>query len=375
MHMKVNVDGEIKDVLALWRKGSDIKMVDQRKLPHSFEVITLKNHNETAKAIKTMVTRGAGSIGCAAGFGMAQAAMEAADLPEAEFLKYLDNAAETIRKTRPTAANLFKAVDRCLTAADWGKVNVRVERVVKAADLILQDDIKASVAIGKAGAKIIKDGFKIMTHCNAGALAYIDQGTALAPIREAVSEGKEVFVWVNETRPRGQGARITAWELEQEGIPYALIADNAAGHYMQNGEVDMVIVGADRIANNGDTANKIGTYEKAVVAFENKIPFWVAAPGMTIDLKTDSGADIIIEERDPDEVTKMWGLGEDGKPTTIQVAGVGTKARNPAFDVTPAKFIDGFITEHGLITRPFKEAFFWLYGQPGLPPGFKYGGT
>jgi S-methyl-5-thioribose-1-phosphate isomerase len=375
MPMKVNVDGEVKDIQALWREGSDIRMVDQRKLPHKFEVITLKDHKETADAIKTMVTRGAGSIGCAAGFAMAQAAIEASELPMDDFLAYLNDAAETIRHTRPTAENLFKAVNQCLEAADWGKVPVRVERVVREADRILSDDIMASEAIGKAGAKLIKDGFKIMTHCNAGALAYIDQGTALAPIREAVKEGKNVFVWVNETRPRGQGARITAWELEQEGIPYALIADNAAGYYMQRGEVDLVIVGADRIVSNGDTANKIGTYEKAVVALENKIPFWVAAPGMTIDLKKKSGAEIEIEERDPDEVTMMWGLGEDGKPTRIQVAGEGTKARNPAFDVTPAKFIDGFITEHGLIERPFKEAFFWLYGQPGLPPGFKYAGT
>ena len=240
MPMKINVDGEVKDILALWREGSDIQMVDQRKLPHKFEVITLKDHEETADAIKTMVTRGAGSIGCAAGFAMAQAAMEAAELPLEKFLEYLNEAAETIRHTRPTAENLFKAVDKCLEAADWGKVPVRVERVVREADRILSDDLKASDAIGKAGSKLIKDGFKVMTHCNAGALAYIDQGTALAPIREAVKQGKDVFVWVNETRPRGQGARITAWELEQEGIPYALIADNAAGYYMQRGEVDMV---------------------------------------------------------------------------------------------------------------------------------------
>jgi translation initiation factor eIF-2B subunit alpha/methylthioribose-1-phosphate isomerase len=370
MPMKVNVDGEVKDILALWREGSDVKMVDQRKLPHKFEVITLKDHKETAYAIKVMVTRGAGSIGCAAGFGMSQAALEAEDLPEEKFMEYLNEAAETIRKTRPTAENLFKAVDQCLKAGEWGKVSVRVENVVKEADRILADDIKASEAIAKAGAKLIKDGYRIMTHCNAGAMAYIDHGTALAPIREAVKEGKEVFVWVNETRPRGQGARITAWELEQEGIPYALIADNAAGYYMQRGEVDMIIVGADRIVANGDVANKIGTYERAVVAFENKIPFWVAAPAMTFDLTKKSGGEVEIEERGPEEVTMMWGLGEDGEPTSIMVAGEGTKARNPAFDVTPAKFIDGFITEYGLIERPFTEGFNWLFDQPGLSPGF-----
>lgn len=373
--MKVKVDGEERDVLAVWRERGVVKMVDQRKLPHSFEIIDLNDHKETAWAIKVMVTRGAGSIGCAAGFGMAQAALEAADLPDEEFMAYLNEAADTLRDTRPTAANLFKAVDKCLKASEWGKVSVKVEGILREAEYILKDDIKATEAIAKAGAKLIKDGFKILTHCNAGALAYIGMGTALAPIRQAHREGMDVFVWVNETRPRGQGARITAWELEQEGIPYALIADNAAGYFMQRGEVDMVIVGADRIAANGDTANKIGTYEKAVVAFENKIPFWVAAPGMTIDLQTKTGGDIEIEERDPREVTEMWGLNEEGEPTTIRVAAEGTNARNPAFDVTPAKFINGFITEHGLVERPFIEAFYWLFGQSGLPPGFKYAGT
>ena len=281
--MKVKVHGEERDVLAVWREGSVVKMVDQRKLPHSFEIIDLKDHKETAWAIKVMVTRGAGSIGCAAGFGMAQAALEAADLPEEEFMVYLNEAADSIRNTRPTAANLFKAVDKCLKASEWGKVSVKVESIVREAEYILKDDIKATEVIAKSGAKLIKDGFKILTHCNAGALAYIGMGTALAPIRQAHRDGKAVFVWVDETRPRGQGARITAWELEQEGIPYALIADNAAGYYMQRGEVDMVIVGADRIAANGDTANKIGTYEKAVLARENGVPFYVAAPVSTID--------------------------------------------------------------------------------------------
>ncbi len=373
--MKVNMDGKQHDLLAVWREGSVVKMVDQRKLPHSFEVIDLETHEETAWAIKVMVTRGAGSIGCAAGFGMAQAALEATDLPEEEFIEYFNRAAETIRQTRPTAANLFKSVDRCLKASEFGKVPTMVDNIVKEADQILKDDIRASEEIAVAGEKLIKDGFKILTHCNAGSLAYIDMGTALAPIKRAHREGKNVFVWVNETRPRGQGARITAWELEQEGIPYALIADNAAGYYMQRGEVDIVIVGADRIVGNGDTANKIGTYEKAVVAFENKIPFWVAAPSMTFDLTLDKGEEVEIEERDPEEVTKMWGLNEEGEPMSIMVAGEGTKARNPAFDVTPAKFIDGFITEYGLIERPFTEGFYWLMGQPGLPPGFKYAGT
>ncbi len=360
--MKVKINGNTEDIKALWREDAIVKMVDQRKLPHSFEIVALNNHKETAQAIKTMVTRGAGAVGNAAGFAMAQAALEAQNKPLDYFNQYLSEAAETIRKTRPTAANLFKAVDRCLEAAEWGTVSARVENVVKEADEIFSEDLKASEEIAKSGGKLIKDGYRILTHCNAGALAYVDHGTALAPIRQAVKDGKDVFVWVDETRPRGQGARITAWELEQEGIPYALIADNAAGFFMQRGEVDIVIVGADRIAVNGDVANKIGTYEKAVVAFENKIPFWVAAPGMTFDLGTLTGADIAIEERDPEEVSMMWGLGEDGKQTRIKIAAEGTHVRNPAFDVTPAKYLSGFITEYGLLERPFDEGIRRLYG-------------
>jgi methylthioribose-1-phosphate isomerase len=360
--MKVKVNGETKDFKALWREGNIVKMVDQRVLPHRFEVITLENHKKTSKAIKNMITRGAGSIGNAAGFAMAQAAMEAENKSVKDFTKYLNKAAITVKQTRPTAVNLFKAVDRCLEAASLGTVSTRVENIVKEADKIYEEDLNASLQIGKSGSKLIQDDFKILTHCNAGALAYIDQGTALAPIRQAVKEGKEIFVWVDETRPRCQGARITAWELEQENIPYALIVDNAAGYFMQRGDVDMVIVGADRIALNGDVANKIGTYEKAVVAYENNIPFWVAAPRMTFDLNTKAGFDIIIEEREPSEVTSMWGLGEKGRFTNIMVATELTKVRNPAFDITPNKYLNGFITESGLLERPFEQNIQRLYG-------------
>jgi S-methyl-5-thioribose-1-phosphate isomerase len=361
--MKVDLNGKTEDIKALWREGNIVKMVDQRKLPHIFEIVTLKDHKETAQAIREMVTRGAGAIGNAAGFAMAQAALEAKSKSPGDFIKYLNDASNFIRETRPTAANLFKAVERCLEVAKSGSVSTRVENIEKKADRIYYEDIKASEKIAKYGSKLIQDGFKILTHCNAGSLAYIDMGTALAPIRQAVNEGKAVFVWVDETRPRGQGARITAWELKQEGIPYALIVDNAAGYFMHRGDVDMVIVGADRIAANGDVANKIGTYEKAVLAYENKIPFWVAAPEMTFDLKTGIGKDIEIEERGSEEVNMVWGLGEDGKITRIKLTADCTIVRNPAFDVTPAKYITGFITEHGLIERPFKEGIYRLYGH------------
>jgi eIF-2B alpha/beta/delta-like uncharacterized protein len=294
---------------------------------------------------------------------MAQAALEAKKKPLDEFIKYIENASETIRQTRPTAANLFKAVERCLIASSSGSVSTRVKKIVEEADKIYNEDILASKKIAEHGGVLIKDDYKILTHCNAGSLAYIDMGTALAPIRQAVNDGKNVFVWVDETRPRGQGARITAWELMQADIPYALIVDNAAGYFMQRGEVDIVIVGADRIVANGDVANKIGTYEKAVVAYENNIQFWVAAPEMTFDLNTQTGQDIEIEERGPEEVNMVWGKGEDGKSTWIKFSAEGTKVRNPAFDVTPAKYVTGFITEKGLIEKPYKENISRIYGN------------
>jgi methylthioribose-1-phosphate isomerase len=353
--MKVKIGGEIRDVLTLWREGQTVKMIDQRLLPHRFEIIALSHHTETAQAIRDMVTRGAGAIGCAAGYAMAQAALEAKDYSLKEFAVYMAEAADMVRRTRPTAVNLFRAVERCLDAAEDGSVVKRVIKVEEEADKIACEDLEASRLMGEHGEKLVGDGYRVLTHCNAGALAFIDHGTALSPIRVAHRKGKNVFVWVDETRPRSQGARLTAWEMQMEGIPYALIVDNAAGYYMRRGEVDMVIVGADRVAANGDVANKIGTYEKAVVAHENGVPFYVAAPEMTFDLRTPTGDSIEIEERSPEEVTRVWGSGEDGKYRWVMITAEGTIARNPSFDVTPAKYITGFITEKGIIGPPYKE--------------------
>ena len=350
--MRVVIEGEIKELRTIWMEGHLVKLIDQRKLPHRLEIAVLQNHRETAQAIRDMVLRGAGAIGVAAAYGMAQAALEARHLPLQEFMAYLEEAAERIRATRPTAVNLFHAVDRCLRAAGEGGVEGRVQRIVEEADRIAEEDLEASKLIGEYGAQLIPDGARILTHCNAGALAFIDYGTALSPIRYAHRMGKRIFVYVDETRPRCQGARLTAWELEMEGIPYAVIADNAAGYYMRRGEVDLVIVGADRIAANGDVANKIGTYERAVVARENDIPFYVAAPAMTFDLKCPTGDDIEIEERSPEEVITAWGVDEEGNPTRVYIAKRGTPAKNPAFDVTPAKLIAGIITERGVIQKP-----------------------
>lgn len=353
--MKIRWKDEVMDVRTLWREGSKVKMIDQRILPHKFEIITLKEHKQTAEAIKNMVCRGAGAVGCAAGYAMAQAAIEAKELEADKFPEYLTRAADTIRSTRPTAVNLFSAVDRCLKAGSNGGVNERVKGVIDEADKIVEEDLDASKKIGEHGSELLKPGDRILTHCNAGALAFIDYGTALSPIRFAHMQGKNPFVWVDETRPRCQGARLTAWELSQEGIEYALIVDNASGYFMHRGEVDVVIVGADRVTVNGDVANKIGTYEKAVVAKENGIPFYVAAPGMTFDPTMKSGDEVEIEERGHDEVTRMWGLGEDGEITSVRIPAPDTVARNPSFDVTPAKYITGFITEKGVITPPFDK--------------------
>jgi len=353
--MKVRVGGEAFEVRTLWREGGTIRLIDQRMLPHKFVIASLENHKETAEAIRDMMLRGAGAIGVAGGYGVAQAALEAEQLSLPKFEAHLCEAAERLKNTRPTAANLFHAIDRCLKATARGSVQDRVRAIVSEADTIAEDDVTASRLIGEHGSALIEDGCRILTHCNAGALAFIDYGTALSPIRFAHGQGKKVFVFVDETRPRCQGARLTAWELEQEGIPYALIVDNAAGHFMRRGEVDMVIVGADRVAANGDVANKIGTYEKAVVAKENGIPFYVAAPKMTFDLKCENGDKIEIEERGPDEVRWMWGVDEQGDPARVLISEEEATVRNPAFDVTPSKYVTGFITEAGILGPPYPE--------------------
>lgn len=331
----------------VWMEDGIVKMINQPLLPHRFEIAEMKNHTETAEAIKTMIVRGAGAIGATAGFGMAQAFLNA---PENGFEDYIKKAAETMRSTRPTAQNLFYAVDRVLAAAGKeSSVEAKKKAAVSEAQRIADEDAESCKRIGEIGEKLLKDGCNISTHCNAGWLAFVDWGSALSPIYAAKRSGKGIFVYADETRPRCQGARMTAWELAKEGIPHAVIADNAAGHYMKAGKMDIVIVGADRIAANGDVANKIGTYSIAVLAKENSIPFYVAAPTSTIDLKCESGENIPIEERGQEEVTHMFGRGEDGSHTRIRITPEASEAKNPAFDVTPAKYITGIITEKGIV--------------------------
>ena len=311
---------EGKECRALWFEDNTVIFIDQRKLPYKLEYFTAKNVDDIAFAIKDMVVRGAPAIGAAAAYGMV--------LGEKE----LDKTAEKLRKTRPTAYDLFYAIDYMIDKIENGN------DALNAANEYVEDIIDRCRRIGENGEKLIKNGMKILTHCNAGALATVDYGTALAPFYIAHRKGKKFFVYADETRPRCQGL-LTDWELEQEGIDHAVIVDNAAGHFMKNGEIDMVITGADRIAKNGDFANKIGTYEKAVLAKENGIPFYVAAPVSTFDKSINSGDEIVIEERGREELAII-----NGKTIMPDY----TKVRNPAFDVTPVKYVEGFITEDGI---------------------------
>lgn len=324
--MKVILEGETREVKTVWMEGDHVKLIDQRHLPDEFKFFEARSVEEVGSAIEDMVVRGAPAIGATAAYGLAQAKMQDRDMEEA---------AHILRDTRPTAHDLFHAIDHMLEAINGG------QDPLEAADAYADDITDRCRKIGENGNELINDGDKILTHCNAGALATVDFGTALAPIRTAHGSGKDVFVWVDETRPRLQGACLTSWELVGEGIPHAIVADNAAGYYMRDGQVNLCIVGADRIAANGDVANKIGTYTKAVIAKENEVPFYVAAPVSTFDFKLSDGDQIPIEERDPLEVLVIGGK---------RMAPLQAEARNPAFDVTPSKYITGYITEKGILS-------------------------
>jgi S-methyl-5-thioribose-1-phosphate isomerase len=344
--MEVTIGNETKHYRTVWLENETVKMIDQPLLPHKFEILDLKDYHETARAIKDMNVRGAGAIGATAGYAMAQAVMEA---PAENFQESIEQAKKEIEATRPTAQNLFYATNKVFEAMQKaGSVEEKKKIAVETAQAIADEDAEYCRLIGQNGEKLIHNDMRVLTHCNAGWLAFVDWGSALAPVFAAKRNGKKVFVFADETRPRCQGARLTAWELMQEKIDFAVIADNAAGHYMKQGEIDLVITGSDRIAANGDVANKIGTYEKAVVAKENGIPFYVAAPTTTIDRNCPSGDDIPIEERSEDEVLTMFGKNKDGIES-VRLAPEKASARNPAFDVTPAKYVAGLITEKGIV--------------------------
>ncbi len=322
-------------------EGTSVFFIEQNLLPFRFEVHESKTCAESCHAISTMRVRGAGAIGALAGFAMAQAALEA---PGAGYPGFIDQARATIGTTRPTARNLFHAVDRVFEAALISR-----EAAVAAAHEVADRDADDSRRIGEAGSELIRDGMRIETHCNAGWLAFVDYGTALSPVYRAFEQGKNLHVWVDETRPRSQGARLTAWELGQAGIPHVIIPDNAGAWLMSQGQVDLMIVGADRIAANGDTANKIGTLEKAIAARHYNIPFYIAAPTSTFDMKCMSGSNIPVEVRSDEEILYQQGPTADGRLETILVCAPGSRGYNPAFDVTPASLITGIITERGII--------------------------
>ena len=325
-------------------------MIDQRRLPSKLEVATLHTHPEVCEAIKNMTVRGAPAIGVAAAFGMALAAHDSKASTSSQLLKDLEAAAAALKACRPTAVNLAWAVDKELsiirtevgTRRVEGLRRLALEEALRMAD----EDVEINKRMGQHGAALIEDGDTIIHHCNTGALAVVDWGTALGVIRSAHEQGKHVHVLVDETRPRLQGARLTAWELQQYDIPFEIITDNMAGHFLHTGQAQKVLFGADRIAANGDVANKIGTYMLALAAHDNGIPVYSVAPTSTIDLSLTGGSLIPIEERDPEEVLGLEFHGE-------RVAPKGAKARNPAFDVTPNRLISAIVTENGIVYPPF----------------------
>jgi len=326
-----------------------VVMIDQRRLPDEEVYVRAKSHAEVAEAIRTMVIRGAPAIGVAAAFGVALAARRSKGKGP-DLVADVERAAVDLAATRPTAVNLFWAIERmrCRLRAEApaGDAAIR-DGLLSEAAAIEQEDLESCHRMGDLGAMLLPVGARVLTHCNAGALATAGYGTALGVIRSAARLGRLRGVVADETRPYLQGARLTAWELMREGIPVTLIADNVAGHLMATGEIDAVVVGSDRIARNGDVANKVGTYSVAVLAKENGIPFYVAAPVSTFDLATATGASIPIEERSADEVTHHGGR---------RLAPVGVAVRNPAFDVTPARYVSAIVCERGVARPPYEES-------------------
>jgi methylthioribose-1-phosphate isomerase len=340
----------------IWR-GDRVLMLDQRKLPWQTRYYTCRSYRDVAKAIKTMVIRGAPAIGIAAAMGVALGARAVREQNVEGFLKKLDSICQVLRGSRPTAVNLGWAVNRMqhLAHSLGNRPLAEIKAKLEAeAQQILEEDIAINRLIGRVGQALIPPKATILTHCNAGALATGGYGTALGVVRAAVEAGKHIHVLADETRPFLQGARLTVWELMQDNIPATLIADNAAGAMIKNGEVQVVIVGADRVAANGDVANKVGTYSLAVLAKENKVPFYVAAPLSTVDLLIENGDQIPIEERPQQEVTTVFGKS---------IAPQGVQARNPAFDVTPHRYVTGIITEKGVVRRPYTHSLKRLFSS------------
>ena len=331
-------------------EDNQLKMIDQRILPGRFEIVSFKDHVSVAHAIKDMVVRGAPAIGAAAAFGLALAGYESASSSSRELLDDLQAASNTLKAARPTAVNLAWALDRVMrvsTMKEDKSADELRQLILDEAQRIADEDVEINKRMAEHGAALIYDGDTVVHHCNTGALATVDWGTALGVIRTAHEQGKQIHVLVDETRPRLQGARLTAWELEQYGIPYEIISDNMAGYFLRAGKAQKVLFGADRVAANGDVANKIGTYMLALAAHDNGVPAYSVVPTSTVDLSLAHGGLIPIEERDPEEVLGIQFHGE-------RVAPLEAEARNIAFDVTPNRLITGIVTENGVVYPPFE---------------------
>lgn len=361
----MKVDGVPYRTIWLADDGWAVEIIDQTRLPFDFVTVRLETADDAAVAIKDMLVRGAPLIGATAAYGMALAMQ--ADASDDN----LGDAYEKLLATRPTAVNLRWALDEMSTLLEPLSANERSAAAYKRAAEICDEDSDICSSIGDHGLKVIQDLHKkkgagevvnILTHCNAGWLATVDWGTALAPIYKAFDAGIPVHVWVDETRPRNQGASLTAWELGKHGVPLTVIADNAGGHLMQEGRVDMCITGTDRTTAAGDVCNKIGTYLKALAAHDNKVPFYVALPSPTVDWTIEDGRDIPIEERSADEVTKIQGKTDAGEVVTVEIVPEGAKGGNPAFDVTPARLVTGLITERG-VCKASKEGLKGLFPE------------
>jgi methylthioribose-1-phosphate isomerase len=332
-----------------WTDGR-VRLIDQTALPLEHRVVECASYEEVAEAIRSMKVRGAPAIGVTAAYGMVLGASAYQDSDPNAFCAHMRRVSDRLGATRPTAVNLFWALEQMLAIAFRAPeegIHATRERLMDAAHRIAREDVEANRRMGALGAELLPEEGTVLTHCNAGALATAGYGTALGVVRAAVERGKRIAVYADETRPFLQGARLTAWELVRDGIPVTLITDSMAGHFMRRGVIDAVIVGADRVAANGDVANKIGTYSVAVLARENGIPFYVAAPTSTVDLAIASGEEIVIEERDPDEVLYLAGR---------RIAPEGVAVANPAFDVTPYRYVTAIITENGIAREPYGQA-------------------
>jgi methylthioribose-1-phosphate isomerase len=347
----MNIAGKAYRTIWLAADGWSVDIIDQTQLPHALRTVTLRTLEDAARAIKTMQVRGAPLIGATAAYGVCLALRQ--DSSEASLLR----AVALLAEQRPTAVNLRWALEEMHAAVRNLPPDRRVAAAYRRAAEICEEDVKTNRQIGRNGARLIQeiaarkapgDRVNILTHCNAGWLACVDRGTALAPVYESWDAGVPLHVWVDETRPRNQGASLSAYELGAHGVPHTIIVDNAGGHLMQQGLVDLCLVGADRVTRNGDAANKIGTYLKALAAQDNAVPFYVAVPGSTIDWTLSAGTEIPIEQRSAEEVLVMTGRTADGRVVPVEIAAAGSPARNDAFDVTPARLITGLITERGV---------------------------